>query len=152
MSISSSLRQNLTKTFFLLIAFSFLHISANAQEHILGTWLTQAKDGKVEIYEQDGKYFGKIIWIDETSNPDGANAKDRNNPDPALRSRPVLNCNILQEFKYKGDDEWKGGTIYDPNNGKTYKSTIWFDEDKNVLNVRGYVAFFYRTEKWTRAK
>lgn len=51
----------------------------------------------------------------------------------------------------KDGDEYIGGKITDPENGKTYDAKIWVEEDKpNTLMVRGYVAFFYRTQEWKR--
>ena len=47
------------------------------------------------------------------------------------------------------DDEWEDGSICDPKNGKVYDCKMWL-EDGN-LKVRGYVAFFYRTQTWLPA-
>ena len=48
------------------------------------------------------------------------------------------------------DDEWEDGSILDPDNGKTYDCKIWREGDK--LQVRGYIAFFFRTQTWHRVK
>ncbi|MEO1367538.1 MAG: DUF2147 domain-containing protein, partial [Acidobacteriota bacterium] len=58
---------------------------------------------------------------------------------------------ILEGFEAEGDGEWSGGTIYDPNNGKTYSCTLEL-EGADTLKVRGYigVSLFGRTERWTR--
>ena len=50
---------------------------------------------------------------------------------------------MLTDFKFDGDDEWKGGDIYDPESGKTYSSFIYL-KDNNTIRVRG---FFIR---WNR--
>ena len=54
---------------------------------------------------------------------------------------------------YDGDGLWKKGTIYDPDNGKTYKCKLRLVSD-DVLNVRGYigVSLIGRTSQWTRVK
>jgi uncharacterized protein (DUF2147 family) len=46
---------------------------------------------------------------------------------------------------------WKGGTIYDPDNGKLYKCKMTLTEPKR-LEVRGYIGFSFigRTVVWTR--
>ena len=49
------------------------------------------------------------------------------------------------------DNEWDDGTILDPKNGTVYDCKLWLDEDNsNQLKVRGYVAFFFRTQTWMR--
>jgi uncharacterized protein (DUF2147 family) len=57
---------------------------------------------------------------------------------------------IIQGLEKKGG-VYKGGEILDPENGKTYTCKIWLnEEDTDQLMVRGYVAFFYRTQTWER--
>jgi uncharacterized protein (DUF2147 family) len=58
---------------------------------------------------------------------------------------------MLKDFKFDGNDEWKGGDIYDPESGKTYRSYMYL-KDSNTLKVRGYVgiSLLGRTETWTR--
>ena len=52
----------------------------------------------------------------------------------------------------KKGDEYKGGTILDPQKGKEYDCKIWLEEDDtNKLNVRGYISFLFRTQNWYRA-
>jgi len=46
------------------------------------------------------------------------------------------------------DDEWEDGEILDPKKGKTYDCKLWVENGK--LQVRGYIAFFYRTQEWLR--
>ena len=45
-------------------------------------------------------------------------------------------------------EEYGGGTIMDPDNGNTYRCKIWVKGD--ILTVRGYLAFFFRTQQWQR--
>jgi uncharacterized protein (DUF2147 family) len=57
---------------------------------------------------------------------------------------------IFDELEKNGD-VYTGGKILDPGGGSEYNCKIWIDEDKpNILNVRGYVAFFFRTQYWVR--
>ena len=48
----------------------------------------------------------------------------------------------------KKGNEWSGGTIMDPATGDVYDCKLWVEDGK--LKVRGYVAFFYRTQVWVR--
>lgn len=136
---------------FLFITSSFL---ANAQsaDDILGTWYTEGNKSKVEVTKTDGKYTGKIIWLKTPNREDGTAKLDRSNEDEDLRSRPILGLPVIQNFEWD-DDEYEDGTIYDPENGKTYSCVITWD-GKDKLNVRGYIGFSLmgRTTVWNRVK
>ena len=139
--------------YFILIAslISFEGYSQNKADDITGNWLTGGKEpAKIQIYKSGEKFSGKIVWL---KNPieNGKQRVDANNPDKAKRSNPIIGLVMLTGFKFDGNDEWKGGDIYDPESGKTYSSYLYL-KDKNTLKVRGYVgiSLFGRTETWAR--
>ncbi|HFB62380.1 MAG TPA: DUF2147 domain-containing protein [Bacteroidetes bacterium] len=126
-------------------------------DDVVGVWLTQYKDSKVEIYKDGGKYFGKIIWLETPIDSITGKPKvDDKNEDPNLRNRPIMGMKLLENFVFDGDDEWEDGTIYDPKKGKTYSCYMEFpDKDnKDRLKIRGYigVSLLGRTVYWTRVK
>ncbi len=114
---------------------------------ILGTWLSGKKDTRFEIFRQNGKYFGKILW------GSGSATKDIKNPDSKLRGRDVVGLVILNDLVFDGDNVWDDGTIYDPREGKTYSCKVSL-KSPDQLNMRGYVgiSLFGRTDTWTRIK
>ena len=119
-------------------------------QEILGKWKTiDDETGKeksiVEIYENDGKVYGKIVAL---LNPSEANPKC-SNCDGDKKDQPILNMVIIEGLE-KDDDVYEGGTILNPENGKEYKCRLKIEEDKDTLQVRGYVAFFYKTQYWKR--
>ena len=119
------------------------------EQQILGTWLTQDKDGMVQIYlAASGKLEGRIV--DDSGGPEELDDK---NPDPVLRTRPLNGAVILQGFRYTGDGRWTDGSIYDPDNGKTYKCSMEL-KGADTLSVRGYIGapLFGRSVLWTRVK
>lgn len=141
-----------------MIVFSAALAHAFAGDDILGVWYNQDKDARIEIFKCGDTYCGKIVWLKEPDYPAGSQEGtpsqpklDHNNPDPALRSRPVLSLVIMHDFKYVGDNLWKGGHIYDPKTGNTYRGRIK-QVSPNRLDLRGYVgiSLFGRTEVWTR--
>ena len=68
-----------------------------------------------------------------------------------LNGMPVRGMEILTKMAYNAEDmEWTDGEILDPENGTTYDCKLWLEDGKP--NVRGYVAFFYRTQTWERLK
>jgi len=67
------------------------------------------------------------------------------------KNKPVLGLQIIRGAKKSdGKEVWEGGKILDPDNGKDYTLRLTPIEDGKQLQVRGYIAFFYRTQIWTR--
>ena len=124
---------------------------------IAGQWTTAGNKSRVEITKAaDGTFEGKLVWLNEPNYPAGdAEAgkpkHDRENSDKSLQGRPIIGLVFMKGFKFNGKDEWSGGTVYDPESGKTYKGKIWLDND-TTLGLRGYIgiSLLGRTEKWTR--
>lgn len=112
-------------------------------------WLPD-KDGQMQVYQKDNKYFGRVISYDV------AGQLDEKNPKPEFRSRPIVGVDLLSEFNYDEESErWVGGTIYDAKSGKTYKCRLWFEDDEpGVLWARGYIgiSLLGRTERFERVK
>jgi uncharacterized protein (DUF2147 family) len=149
------------------IRFSFLLLlplipacAAVNADSILGVWNSPSDVGAahIEVYKDGDKYFGKIVWLERpVFSPKDAEAGkpkvDRRNPDPKLRTRPVMGLVILTGMQYSGDNEWKNGTIYAPDKGKTYKCQAKLGSD-GVLHLRGFIGFsmFGETRDWTRVK
>lgn len=123
---------------------------------ILGVWLNEDKDAHIRITNENGKYYGEIIWLKDPIDEETGKPKlDDENEDEQLRSRPVMGLMLLKDFEFDGDDEWEGGKIYDPKNGKTYSCYMEFkDETKDLLKVRGFIGFSMigRTTYWTRVE
>ncbi len=128
-------------------------LAADNPDAVLGTWLTDKKDSKIEIFKKNGKYYGKIIWLKEP-NRNGKPKLDDNNPDEKLKKRKLLGLEILKGFEYDEDNVWEDGEIYNPRDGKLYSCKMELSEDGKVLEVRGYVgiSLFGKTSVWTRVK
>ena len=128
------------------LSISNILLAQIADEKILGTYLSPKKNAKILIYKNEGKFFGKFIWLEK---PD----KDTKNPDESLRDREVLGMIFLKDFKSNGNHSWNNGSIYDPESGVTYKSKAWFEENNfTKLYLRGFVGFSLlgRTEVFER--
>jgi uncharacterized protein (DUF2147 family) len=141
-------------TFLLLVSFAF----AADEDKILGLWNTQEKDCTIEIFKSGGKYCGRIAWLKEPLYPaddDGGMAGrpvvDRENPNPNLRSRTLIGLQLMEGFTYIGKNVWEKGTIYNPDNGKTYKCKMILPA-LNRLEVRGFIGIplLGATSTWTR--
>ena len=133
-------------------ALMLVHFELLADDgQIDGTWLSADGDGWIDIRTVDGAPIGLIAGSPDDPMNLLPPRYDDKNPDPALRHRRLLGLQILAGFHRSGDNKWSGGTIYDPNSGKTYKCTLQL-EDANRLRVRGFIgiSLLGRTEIWTR--
>jgi uncharacterized protein (DUF2147 family) len=145
--------KHLSAIFFLLLLTVSVSVSfAQDTDAAVGTWFSEGKESKIEIYKNNGRYFGKIAWVQRT-NEDGSPVLDVNNPDEKLRSRKIAGIVIMRDFKHAGKNVWEDGKIYDPKNGKTYSCKMTLIS-KNQLEVRGYVgiSLIGRSTTWTRAE
>lgn len=122
---------------------------------IVGTWFNQKGSAKIKIFlSSTGEYYGTIVWLKNTLDEHtGKPRTDKHNPDEKLRSKPLLGLMILRGFKYKGDEIWEEGQIYDPNTGHDYSCKMKL-KDPNTLDVHGYIglSFIGRSETWSRAE
>jgi uncharacterized protein (DUF2147 family) len=128
----------------LLVTLTTLLATAQApSDAVVGHWFNAEKDGKVQIYKQGNKYYGKLVWMKTPR-------KDNQNPDDKLKTRDLQGVVLLNNFTYDGKN-WEDGSIYDPKNGKTY-SCIIKQKNSNTLEIRGYIgiSLIGRTTTWTR--
>lgn len=105
----------------------------------------------MDISDCSGELCGRVTWLRSPFDENGCELRDRYNPDPALRERPVVGVEILSGLEPAGDHVWTGGTIHDPASGNTYHCTLSL-EGENRLRLRGYVGvpLFGRTTTWIR--
>lgn len=127
-------------------------IQMNAQS-VLGKWKTiDDKTGKaksiVEVYESNGKVFGKVIEILDAEKRD----KKCDKCEGADKNKPVLGMLIIKGLSKDGD-EYNGGKILDPETGNLYKCFIKLD-NKDRLLVRGYmgISLIGRSQTWNRVR
>jgi uncharacterized protein (DUF2147 family) len=142
------------KKFFLLSFILFTSfLNAQKDSDIEGTWIPGSGKANVRIYKSGDHYYGAIISLKEPIDSVTHKPKvDKNNPDKSKRNTPLVGYLLLKNFIYD-DGIWKDGTIYDPENGKTYSCKITM-KDKNTLDVRGFIgiSLIGRTDEWKRKK
>lgn len=143
------------KNLFFLLTLSFAAVPSMAKNNpddVLGVWQNGSGKGQVQIYKQNGRYYGKICWIKDTKDAGGELKVDKNNPDETLRQRPLLGIQMMRDFTYD-DGEWNGGKLYNPKDGKEYQCILKLT-DTNTLKVRGYIGFSFvgKTDIWSRIR
>jgi uncharacterized protein (DUF2147 family) len=117
---------------------------------ILGRWLTENRDGVVELYPCAGKLCGRLVWMKVPVDRDGKPQTDVRNPKPDLRTRPLCGLAMMGDFAPKGSDQWDGGWIYSPQKGETYAASMRLEGD-GVLKLHVGGGLIGRTQTWTRA-
>jgi uncharacterized protein (DUF2147 family) len=126
-----------------------LAAAATTANPIIARWHTPGDKAVVEIAPCGKQLCGTIISA-ALLPATGAPPRDSRNPDPALRNRSIVGVRLLSGFIPDGSG-WKSGTIYNPTNGKTYRSELTLGADGR-LKVSGCVAIFCQTQIWRRAR
>jgi hypothetical protein len=102
--------------------------SIAAQEHsepfIKGIWLTGTEGGKIETYQKDGQWFGKLVASENKDAP--------------------LGTDILRHFMFE-DGQWHG-EVYSIKREQLADATIDPSQGKLVIEVS--IAFFSKTLEW----
>lgn len=137
------------KKFILILSLMALSIFALEPR---GIWLTEGGKAKIQVWDQNGKLFAKIVWLKEPNQKNGKPKVDANNPNASLRHQPIQGLILLRDLKPNGDDTYEDGNIYDPESGKTYACKME-QKNANTLIVRGFlgVSLFGRSQTWTRS-
>jgi uncharacterized protein (DUF2147 family) len=133
-----------------VLAFALVASAAPAAaQDVTGLWLTPSRHGQVEITRCGQSICGQLVTSDGIkADP---NLKDVKNENAALRSRPLKGVPLLHDFK-GGPTEWTDGKIYNPEDGKTYGSTVSL-ENADTLKVKGCVmSVLCKTQTWRRVK
>jgi uncharacterized protein (DUF2147 family) len=118
-----------------------------------GRWKTVDEAGNaravVEISESGGTLSGKIV---ERLNVEPGDSTVCRACPGVHKDQPYIGLPIIEGLRKTGDNEWGGGEILDPRNGKQYHCKMSLSPDGNQLEVRGYlgVSLLGRTQRWSR--
>lgn len=141
----------MSKTVFALAvsAVSLLASPAFAAD-VFGYWLTESKKAIVEVKQCGALACGEVVWLAEPNDEAGVAKTDIHNPDASQRARGICGMSMIGDFE-RGEGEWVNGFIYNPEDGKTYKSKMKLNDEGN-LYVRGYVGIplLGKSQIWTR--
>jgi uncharacterized protein (DUF2147 family) len=117
-----------------------------------GLWQTFDDDtgkpaGLVRIEELDSEFLGTVVEVFSGATP---------NPicklcEGALKDQPIVGMTILRGLRREGNG-FGGGTILDPDEGRTYHCTAKLLDGGRRLELRGYVGLplLGRTQIWVR--
>ncbi len=133
--------------------FTVLATMSCKAEGIVDEWATQGYSARVRIapcLADSNLFCGTITWLWDPTDDSGAPMIDRNNPSRELQQRPLIGLNLLHNFRAVDATHWADGSIYDPESGRTYKSSLRL-KSPDLLEVSGCVLFFCQTQIWRRA-
>ncbi|MDG1147324.1 MAG: DUF2147 domain-containing protein [Crocinitomicaceae bacterium] len=135
--------------------FAVLFSLNTMAQSCVGKWVTiddetNKKKSIVNLYKEDGKLYGKILYLFPREGREDDPKCDKCDDD--RKDQPIVGMQIVRNLDWDGS-VWKNGTIVDPKIGKVYNLKMWLNpKNKKELNVRGFVGPFYRTQTWVRLK
>jgi len=141
------------KNCFVLLSLLMGFACSVSAQSLTGRWKTiDDETGRVksvvEISERDGQFFGAVVELFRLPEEDQDPHCDKCSDD--RKDQRVLGMDIVRNMEVE-DGEWDEGTICDPKNGKVYGCKMFFENgEPDVLKVRGYWGFIYRTQEWIR--
>src|SRR3954451_18240973 len=91
--------------------------SLGSTQYAEGDWITADRGALVRIAPCGPKLCGTISRV-LARGPEVPSA-EVNNPQPRLRSRPLVGLQVLSGFTSRGSD-WVEGRAYDPQSGRSY--------------------------------
>ncbi len=136
---------------FVIVLFSF---GVGTAQSVFGKWKTiDDRTGKpkavVEVYKKNGLMYGKVVKILEEGKENATCIKCKGD----RKNKPILGMRIIDGLQKNKHGEWKGKTLFDPEQAMTFRCKIWLNpKNEDELKVRGYLAFIYRTQTWVRHK
>jgi uncharacterized protein (DUF2147 family) len=118
-----------------------------------GNWMTENGRAKVAIANCGGALCGNVVALKEPNDPaTGKPRTDRNNPDAARRTRPMIGVQIVIGMKPdETADKWTG-QVYNAEDGNTYAGSITL-LNATTLRLQGCAlgGLVCRNQTWTRA-
>ena len=122
-----------------------------AGDPVFGFWLVETQRSIIEIVPCGDSACGKIVWLIEPLDEAGQPRTDHLNGDAKLTGRPLCGLEMINGFSRDDPGVWTSGSIYSPNEGKTYSASMKL-RDGGTLKLRGYllVPLFGKSQIWTR--
>lgn len=115
----------------------------------VGVWLTEKGDARVKVSKCGNGICGVIVGLkDPIDRMTGQPQVDDKNPNPALRTRPVIGISLFIAMRPSAPGRWSG-QIYNADDGGTYVSHVTF-AGSDALRVEGCVGMICGGETWTR--
>jgi uncharacterized protein (DUF2147 family) len=130
---------------------------AQPGDGIIGVWLNQDKDAHISVYRaNNGKYYGKIAWLQRPNDENGKPRLDVNNANAEAKKKPLMGTIIINGFDYnEKSKEYVNGKVYNSKDGKIYAGFLRLNADGTVYMKGGYKVagmLIGKENLWTKVK
>jgi uncharacterized protein (DUF2147 family) len=98
-----------------------------------GVWMPADEGSMVEIYSCGEAMCARVVWMEEERDEDGNILTDIYNPDPDLRSVPVLGLEIMTDILPTEDQGVWRGLVYNPQDGRTYDFWLTVKSESQII-------------------
>lgn len=129
----------LSSSLFIILTMALmqgLRAQTRSTEPILGEWLIHEKHSAVKMYREEGRYYGKLSWIDPEHQP---NAEER---------EAALGLLILENLHPSGDNTYTKGRIFAVPHQRYYDCEVEVKGDELIIKIP--VGWFTKTLVWKR--
>jgi len=126
---------------------------AEYQQAPYGVWMPEDEESKVEIFPCGEAMCGRVAWLHDEYDEDGNLLTDIYNPNPALRSAPVLGLVIMTDITPTEEEDVWQGRVYNPQDGRTYD--FWLtvkSESKITIEGCGLYNLICQKHTWDRVE
>ncbi len=135
----------------LLVAISAPPALAQLREKALGVWVEEGGEAHIEIVPCQDKLCGHIVWLKNPVDQNGQPQVDLNNPNPALRTRPILGLLIMAGLQSNDDNTYLEGRVYNSDDGKIYD--VYLTPAGDTMEVEGcLMKILCDSQTWKRVR
>lgn len=118
-----------------------------------GVWMPEDEESMVEIYDCDDAMCGRVVWMLEERGEDGEILTDMYNPDPDLRSVPILGLEVMTDIRPTDEDKVWQGRVYNPKDGRTYDFWLTVKSEQQItIQGCGLYNLVCQTHTWNRVE
>jgi len=117
--------------------------TGSATHNVYGVFLTPDGSSHIEIADcGDGTPCGRIVWIDPDSLPEGESPESV----AGRAGERLMGMQLIEGFERRRRD-WRGGSVYDPENDKMYAARLKRLSD-GQLQLKGCIGPICQTQVW----
>ena len=125
--------------------------SAQLRDGAIGVWQEEEGEAHIQIAPCGDRLCGHIVWLKQPFDDNGKPLVDENNPDPAMRTRPILGMLIMAGLKPNSKNTYLEGQVYNSENGKIYD--IFLTPGGRTMEVEGcLLKYLCDSQTWTRVR